>query len=339
MKILQAQPEGHHVVEGLADSSHVDTLNIRLPWSQFIAYYVIRGRYDILHIQFLQPRFQINSSPIVSIFWELFFLLQLCFLRLIGVSIVWTAHHTQSHETLSPRLDYWGRQAVILLSSHLFVLEPPMVQSIQANFKVRCPITVARLGNYRTYHERRADKLPTIELPNNQPIVSMVGKLRKYKRVPLGIRVCDTSERTGSMFIGGSPSSASREQEIRAQVSEATVPITLALERLPHQDMIDAVERSDAILILNDQESVPATALLAGACKTPIVTTPGGVKEYLVTEYEMGTVAESESVAAISTALDTLLEEPPEADWEAFLTDHTWSEYTEKHLSVYRSIV
>ena len=166
----------------------------------------------------------------------------------------------------------------------------------------------------------------------------MLGHLREYKRVPLGIRSADESDQIKSAVVAGRPKTQQVEDEIRDSIRRASIPVFKQFGFVSDTDILRYVDASDVVLILNNQDTVPATAYLAISSKTPIVTVPGGVKEYLVKEYDVGVVADSDSIHDIANAIDCAIDKPLEPDWERFDIEHQWDQYLESHLEVYKKL-
>lgn len=339
MKVLQDTDPNHHISEGIKECEYIDFSDWNDLNRNFFAYYVLKNDYDIFHLQFLQYRFYSQMWFPISLIKIPLLFLNLSFLKMFGVHVVWTAHHSRSHETPYPKLDHLARQGVISLCDHIFVLEPPVKSQLKQHFNVRTNITVARLGNYREFHNQRDSGEPlNRQLPKESPVMSMLGHLREYKRVPLGIRSADESDQIKSAVVAGRPKTQQVEDEIRDSIRRASIPVFKQFGFVSDTDILRYVDASDVVLILNNQDTVPATAYLAISSKTPIVTVPGGVKEYLVKEYGVGVVADSDSIHDIANAIDCAIDKPLEPDWERFDIEHQWDQYLESHLEVYKKL-
>ncbi|WP_232702144.1 glycosyltransferase family 4 protein [Halobacterium wangiae] len=339
MKVWHVVSEENQVVTGLKDVDGVDAFMLSPVQSLVMSFFAIRGKYDIIHFHYLQVQMDSSVHPLVSVLKFFSFLLNLVVMKAAGIKIVWTGHHVESHEASIPAIDKLGRRLVVSLADHIFVLEPPVQNQIEREYSMGGDLSVARLGDPRIFHhEKDAGDSSKINFPEVGPVITMIGNLRPYKRVPLGIRAVAELNGTESMLIAGNPLSEELEGEIQSSIDRYPVDVTTEFGFVADEDILEYVERSDVVLILNDQETVPATALLSAAFQTPVVTVPGGVKEFLVDEYNLGVVAETDSAEAIADAIQDILSNPPEIDHTSFLSDHSWGAYTEHHLEVYETL-
>nr|WP_276223273.1 glycosyltransferase [Halomicroarcula sp. DFY41] len=167
----------------------------------------------------------------------------------------------------------------------------------------------------------------------------MIGLIRRYKRVPLGIQAFDHSNVATNMLIAGKPMDTSIHTEVQDAITTTSKPVTTHPKFISDAGLVEYVDKSDVVLILNDQSTVPATAYLAAACRTPVVSAPGGIKEYLITEYDIGIVSDSTSESDIGAAIDEALSDSDEFCWEKFDQDHQWDDYKSTHFEVYTSLI
>lgn len=339
MKVWIYVSEDDQTVHRLKDQNEITTKSLSFPKWLFLSIYAIKGGYDVIHFQYLQNRLHQDGSIVLTVLKSIIFLINLLLMKLLGLKIVWTVHHTKSHEVVSSKLDWIGRQSLLLVVNHTILLEAPVVDLLKNSFYIRSDLTVVPLGNYRQLHiERGREGDDAIDFTDQGPVLSMIGHLREYKRIPLGIQSADQSIANG-MLIAGKPATSEVRDIILKCSEESSTKIHKHLNFVSDKGMVMYAEESDAVLVLNDQDTVPATALLSASCRTPIVTTPGGVKEYLVKKYEIGIVAESEDKQDIIHAINHLLQGGINPDWELFDDEHDWERYTETHMSIYRDVV
>jgi len=336
MKVWLYVSGNNHVSHKLKDIDGVVAEVLSFPKWLFLSVYVIRGGYDIIHFQYLQGRLHHRGSKILSFVKTLNFIVNILVIKFFGVKIVWTAHHTESHEVESSRLDWLGRQLLLFASNKIIALELPVKTQMESDFYVPSDIAVISLGNYRQLHiERNKSGDEAMELPDQPSIISMIGMLREYKRVPLGIQSTDKSM-AERMLIAGKPRSTQIKEKIEKTISDSYDETYKHFGFISDKGLVNYVERTDATLILNNQDTVPATALLSASCRTPIVATPGGVKEYFIEEYGIGIVAKSDQIEDIADAIDDLLQEDINPDWESFDEDHNWQKYRNEHANIYQ---
>lgn len=149
----------------------------------------------------------------------------------------------------------------------------------------------------------------------------MCGLLRVYKHIPLVIQHTDLST-AKTMVIEGKPSSPEVKQNIDKSMKNLSIEAHNYFNHANNDGLMKYIENCEVILILNKQETVPATALLAADFRTPVVTTPGRVKGYLINMYHMGVVAYSNSKEDIERAISYLLEVGVNPDCRSFDEDY-----------------
>lgn len=296
---------------------------------------------DIIHFQYLQYKVFIDDRPIRTTIKTVHFVLFLLVLRLRGVSFVWSAHNLESHECPSKLVDRVIRIYVANLCDRVIVLHEGMKESVKRRLYCRTDIVVAPLGNYREYHEAQVDSDPVGSVRferDDGPKVGMIGAVRRYKEIPLGMRGVERSEKEPFLQVAGSPRIDAVGEELAAVAEERDAEISTDFRYLSDADILYYNDNVDATLILHSIEGAPASLNLAASSSVPIVATDGGMKGELVEKYDLGAVVEN-TPQAVADGIDEVLErEPASFGFERFTADHTWNNYVRVHDEVYESI-
>jgi len=297
---------------------------------------------DIIHLQYLQYKVFIDNRPIQTTIKTIHFVLFLLILRLRGVSFVWSAHNLESHECPSKLVDRVIRIYVANLCSQVIVLHEGMRESVQHRLYCRTDIVVAPLGNYREYHEAQVNSDPVGSVHFERadgPKVGMIGAVRRYKEIPLGMRGVERSEKKLFLQVAGSSRIDALREELTAVAEERAAQISTDFRYLSDADILYYNDNVDAVLILHSIEGAPASLNLAATSSVPIVTTDGGMKEELVEKYDLGVVVKN-TPQAVADGIDEVIgRESASFGFERFAADHTWDNYVRVHDTVYKSIV
>lgn len=336
--VLVDMSKGGHVAHSLNQIEGVEIQSISGLTKLWFGVKLRLAGYEVIHLQFLQGYININSwyDPIV----RLLFLANILIFRITGGKIVWTAHHATSHEVESLRWERIVRKTVLYLSSQVIVLAPKVETKLRSVYGVSFDCTVLSLGDYSEYHRTHADQHPRahVEVVDSETTIGIIGHLREYKRVPLGITSYNHVSNTTGFLVAGNPRSDSIEDEIRAVSDKVSKQPSLDFRFLSHADLCYYYEQIDIALILNDQDTVPASLYTAASFNVPVVTTSGGVKEELIKEYNIGITTEA-TPTKIASAVDKILENPNNFEFEKFNQNHTWEEYRRGHARIYNSIL
>lgn len=337
-KILIDISEDHHVAHSLDQLEEVEMKSIAGITKLWFGVKLRLIGYQVIHFQFLQENISNNNwyDPILRIF----FLFNIVIFKISGGNIVWTGHHATSHEVDSERWEHIIRRTILRLSSQVIVLAPEVETKLQSVYNIQFDCTILPLGDYSEYHRTHADQHPRahVDITQSESTIGIIGHLREYKRVPLGILSYEYVSRDVDFLVAGSVRSSSIEKEIRTTADRVSKQPALDFRFLSHADIYYYYEQMDVALILNDQDTVPASLHTAVNFNVPVVTTRGGVKEELVKEYEIGTTTGS-TPKEIASAIDKLLEHPNKCEFERFNQDHTWEKYREGHKRIYNSIL
>lgn len=296
---------------------------------------------DIIHLQYLQYKIFIDSRPILTAIKTIHFVIFLLILRLRGVSFVWTAHNVESHEANSKLVDRAVRIYVANLCDRIVVLHEGMSDYISQRLYSQTETIVIPLGDYRAYHQAKVDSEPvgSVSFERFDGLkVGMIGAVRRYKEIPLGIESIKQSENEVFLQIAGYPRENSLSKELNSIVNKSDLPISTDFRFLADADILYYYNNIDALLLLHSIEGAPASLNLAANSGVPIIATNEGMKAKIVESYNLGTVVEP-TPKAISEGLNEVLEQDLASfDFNAFATDHSWEDYVRAHDTTYAAI-
>ncbi len=188
----------------------------------FVAEVLRGGRPDVLHVH--TPDYFVvyrRSLPAAVVALGLF-VAQLVTLRLLGVTVIWTAHDLLNHERRYPRLDRLCRLATARLSGAVIVHCAGAGRSAAAAFGLDSSrIRVVPHGHYQDrYPDFNGDALAaraTLELPADPFIVLFLGNLRRHKGLEPLMDAFQRLDRDGVLLvIAGEPF----DDGIRAALTE-----------------------------------------------------------------------------------------------------------------------
>lgn len=331
-RVLLVVSEDNHVTTGLWDDDAVDYF-ADLPGESFtdLSGWVKNHDPDIVHFQFLP--YASDGSALKALGTAVILSYHLIRLWLSDYPIIWTVHHVDAHEQTLPRVDRAVRWLLLRVTDSTIVLDEGMKEILAPIAPRGFDPIVAPLGDYRDVHAEPTIRPVALD-DLDGPMVGVIGQLREYKRVPLAIAATNVATATNALVIAGNPNSEEVQQEIERAVDDATINTTTDFGHIPDGEFKGYVEGVDCLLILNDQESVPATMHLGASFETPVVTTTGGVSEALAGRYNLGEVVEPD-VDAIAAGIDTILNDGISADFESYREDHSWENYAAAHRRAY----
>jgi hypothetical protein len=292
---------------------------------------------DIIHFQYIQNIITGREAWWSQLILSIIFIFNLLLLKMSRYKIVWTAHHASAHETQCHYADAAARWALLRIADEVIVLDEKMCEVIDHIAPNTLDPTVIPLGDYSDLYEYNKNYESDISDTLKSPVVGVFGYLRKYKRVPLGIESFDQSQGAGSLLIAGNPDSDVIQGDIQKAINNANGTIVTKFEFIPDSELRTYLDMIDILLILNDQESVPASMHLAASHEIPVVTTIGGVSESMARKYDLGPIVEPYP-QSIAKGIDDLLHGEHNPRYNAYSHDHSWKKYADSHAQLYSKL-
>jgi len=142
--------------------------------------------YDLLHLHWTTPYLKGESFG-VRLFYSVKFLIDICFVRLANVQVVWTIHNLISHEADFPRLELWFYRMLAWLANGVVVHHQQAKQDVAECYGVSSEkVQVIPHGHYRTAYGQKVERSlarKKIGLPTNVKLYLHFGMLRPYKGI------------------------------------------------------------------------------------------------------------------------------------------------------------
>jgi beta-1,4-mannosyltransferase len=143
----------------------------------------------ILHQQWVHVD-TLRSTLVRSLIATFFFFLQVGFLRLLGVRIVWTLHNKVNHDGAFPRLDRWVRRAMFRVAHAVIVHSKASASDVsehfalnkQARSKLQVVPHASYVGSYPETVSRR-DARAFFGLSEHHFCYGLIGRLQSYKGI------------------------------------------------------------------------------------------------------------------------------------------------------------
>lgn len=121
------------------------------------------------------------------IIFSLQFIIDIIFVRLLGVKIIWTVHNYLSHDTPFPRLELWVRRILSKLVNKIILLNQSTQDEIIKRYKTKVNKTCfIPHGHYRDAYEPLIEPIDAkrqLNLPLTGKIYLFLGSLRPYKGI------------------------------------------------------------------------------------------------------------------------------------------------------------
>ena len=158
-----------------------------------------------------------------------------------------------------------------------------------------------------TRRRRREAFRRSLGIPPDAPLVTLVGRLERIKRVDRFLRVANLIETEAETYFLVVGDGALRE-ELQQSREAASLGKRLVWAGL-RDDMPDVYFASDVITVTSDNEGTAVTAIEAQAAGLPVVTTRVGGMPSVVLDGATGYVVSAEDEAAFADAIARLLQD------------------------------
>lgn len=255
------------------------------------------GPPDVVHVHFLH-QFVISSTDrltrTLSALLCLRALVQLTFLRTLGVSLVWTAHDLVEHERRAPRVERAFKHVVLRFLFDRIVVHcerarRTVVEAYRLPAATGTKVRVVPHGNFLgDYPDEvtRAEARAALDLPRDGVVVGFFGSIRAYKDVP---RLVETFGRVArpddTLLVAGNP----RTPETRRAVERAAAGderVHTVFEYVPDDEVQLYLRATDVVVLpfRTDERSMltSGSALLAMGFGRPVVAPDVGCVGALV---------------------------------------------------------
>ena len=175
---------------------------------------------DVLHLHWSEP-FSKGKTWFRRAFYWTKLLMDLWFVRLSGIRVIWTLHNLMPHECSYPQLEKYFRQRLLRGMSHVIVHGRQSYQDVIA--VLSCPadkVTVVHHGNYQGFYplatlEMRCESRGS--LPVDHRVFMFFGIMRPYKGIERLLRAWhELQPENASLWLAGPCSDPVYEAELRS---------------------------------------------------------------------------------------------------------------------------
>lgn len=203
------------------------------------------------------------------------FLEDLDALRRRRVRIAWTAHNLLPHDDPHPDLGHEARRAMLRRVEHVFVHFEAARCLLADEFGYRGDVTVVPHGNYcdeYPWSGARTEARRRMGLPEVGFVVLMLGELRPYKRISMGIKAfCLVAGPEDRLVVAGRPE---REALREIRRSDPDHRIVVIPRRMTPEEVGLLHEASDVVLMAHHGSFTSGSAVMALSLGCPVVGPP-----------------------------------------------------------------
>lgn len=226
-------------------------------------------------------------------------------LRRRGVLIVWTIHNLRDHEAPHPVLERVAQVALSRVAHRLVVHYPRAVDHARRRLLLSSRrFAVMPHGPYATTDVSRADARRALGLSPDAIVLSSVGFVRPYKRIPELIEAVRSLDHRFVLIIAGQPL-ADEEQRVRSAAG-GDERIRLRLIRQSDLDLSRVLSASDAFVLPSDRQFSSGSALLAMGHGCALVAGESDHVRYLAGDAGARFFAPGASVQSMAETLGSL---------------------------------
>lgn len=285
----------------LADALRRQGVTVRLTESGGGPFPLLRGVLkpgvpDIVHVhflhQFLTPA-DVKFRRVIALGMALRTLFELVVLRLLGVSIVWTAHDLLDHERRTVRIERLAKHVFVrLLVTDVIVhcegAKELVVDCYRLPAHLTEKMTVVPHGTFSGDYPDQISKQTArerLDLPEETFVFVFFGTIKPYKNVTTLIDTFTKLEGDTYLLIAGNPETQALEREVTA-AAEGLDHVRATLEFIPENEVQLYMRASDVVVLpfRTDDRSVltSGSVLLAMSFGRPVIAPDVGcISDYL----------------------------------------------------------
>lgn len=239
---------------------------------EFSAWRILSRRYDIVHFHW--PEYCVNGrGTLASLFWSCALFAAMCWVRIRGGKVIWTAHNLQSHLQQHPTMErYFWRIFTPLLSAYISLTEMGLESARRCHPALRMkPGFVVPHGNIR-------EAYPGVDISGKQArlrlgitdsakVVGFFGSVERYKGIMELVETFSTMEDPRAiLFVAGKCYLAPPERWRIEKIAACDKRIVLHLGYIPDEDLAAYIRAADLLVmpfraILNSGSAVLALSL------------------------------------------------------------------------------
>ena len=216
------------------------------------------GRPDVAHVHFLHQYLTPAGTRfprLLAVLMAARTLFELAVLRVLGVSLVWTAHDLLNHERRAVEVERWTKHCFLRLLAdevvvHCEAAKRELLDCYRLPDEVAERMTVVPHGTFAGEYPAevdRADARERLGLPADATVFTFFGSIRRYKQVPELVRAVDALDGV-HLLVAGNPRTETVEREVR-DAAAAAGTVHLALEFVPDEEVQVYMAAADAVVL------------------------------------------------------------------------------------------
>jgi beta-1,4-mannosyltransferase len=249
---------------------------------EFSARRILLRRYDIVHLHW--PEYCVNGrGAIGSLFWSCALFGAMCWVRIRGANVVWTAHNLQSHLQQHPTIErHFWKIFTAFLNAYVSLTETGLERARHRHPALRTkPGFVIPHGNIR-------DAYPGVEISREQArvrlgidpsakVVGFFGSVERYKGITELVETFSALEDAHAVLcVAGKCYLTSDEREHIEDIAARDKRIILRLEYIPDDEVAPYIRASDLVVMPFREILNSGSAVLALSLDRPILVPAKG---------------------------------------------------------------
>ena len=254
------------------------------------------GLPDVLHVHFFH---QFSTSAVtrfprlVATLLAVRTLVELAVLRVLGVSLVWTAHDLVNHEQQTPQIEIASKHLLLrFLTTHIIVHCEDAVDIVTEFYglpsRVQDRMTVVPHGTFEDDYPNTVSRSTARErlgLPEDRFVFTFFGSIRDYKNVPTLVETFAAMDTDAHLVVAGNPHTEALEREV-ATAAKGEERVHTTFEFVPVDGVQLYMNAADAVVLpfRNDEASMLTSgSVLLGMSFGRTVVAPdiGCIRAYL----------------------------------------------------------
>ena len=247
-----------------------------------------KGKPDILHMHWTHTL--IKSKNIIEIIIKAFrFFIEILFLKIIGVRIIWTVHNISDHDLKNNRVENLMHRLFTKLCNALIVHCEYAKLAVERSYKLaesyRKKICVIPHGNYVESYDNNIDPKAAREImgfTKNEIVFGFFGNIKAYKGIfDLVYAFKELKEGSIRLLLAGKAGTIYIEKELQ-KIAKKDKRISLCLGFIPENEIQIYVNCMDVVVLPFKKVLTSGSVLLAMSYGKPVIApTLGCIVEIL----------------------------------------------------------
>jgi len=238
-----------------------------------------QGHPDILHIHWQHP-FLVGWSNKRTILQSVSFLMELIFLKVSGIKIVWTVHNIVNHEEKYKSLELFFSKFLAKISDRLIVHSSSIRDIVAKVYKIdKNLIRIIPHGHYISCYEnniRKPEARKLLQIPIENKVFLYFGQIRPYKGISdLIDSFIDLHDSMAYLLIVGKPYNNELIEEIENKTNKYE-NIKAILRFIPDHEIQIYMNAADVVVFPFKKILTSGSVILAMSFAKPIIAPTSG---------------------------------------------------------------